>query len=71
LTRLREHHHEEVDEPKPNRERIEHEQQQGRVHPVARALGGRLHDFTVLSVIAALQLAWLATIVYSTYDLFF
>ena len=64
LLGLPEHVADEVDEPDPARDAVEQARHQAQVGAPGQLIRGRIHQATVLSVLAAVQLTWIATLGY-------
>ena len=54
----------EVDESRPARDAIQKARHQAQIGASDRLIRGRIHQATVLSVLAAVQLTWIATLFY-------
>jgi len=54
-----------VDEPHPAGDAVQHAGDEAQIRAAAKLIRGRIHHVTILSVIAAVQLTWIAALIYA------
>jgi hypothetical protein len=59
-----------IDEPHPARDAVQQAGEQTQIRAPVQLIRGRIHNATVLSVIAAVQLTWIAALIYGLRLLF-